>query len=97
MGYVAHNDVCQLAKENLSGIVTSQPCEESFGYMKNKKVIKGKKRYRRIEKCFGAVVGGKVLEGRSRYKTVTPDTPSASKTSRLPQEAPQYNSWGVGH
>ena len=79
--------VLQLVRENYEGLTASQACEDSFNHQKNAKVIKGKKKYRRVEKTMAAVLAKKVLSSIHRFKDVPTDMHLEQQSDRLPKDA----------
>ena len=65
----------------------SQADEECFRYMKNSKVIKGKRRSRRPEKAMAVVLAKEVLSKVMKYKEVEVDGLLPDRSVKLSKEA----------
>ena len=60
-----------------SGMVSSQAAEDSFHRMKNAKLVKGKKRFRRPQKCMASVLATSMLSTVHRFEEI--ETSSAKE------------------
>ena len=69
-GAKPHDDIVDLADHLHDNFNASQADEECFRYMKNSKVIKGKRRFRRPEKAMAVVLAKQVLSKVMKYKEV---------------------------
>lgn len=76
-------EILELAAENFHGVMASQACEDSFNFMKNSKLVKAKRRFRRPEKCFGVAVAKGVADKVHRYKPVNCDVPVQGRSIKL--------------
>lgn len=81
------DDVADLARQNLTGIIASQCAEDCFNHQKNSRLVKGKKKYRRPEKTMGAPLARRVLSSVHHYSEVPCDVPTAGKAVRLKKTA----------
>lgn len=57
-------------RQNFTGILGSQLAEDCFNHMKNHRLLKSKKKYRKPTKCMSAVLASKVLSQVHDYKEV---------------------------
>lgn len=63
--------------------MASQACEDSFNFMKNSRLVKAKRRFRRPQKCFGVAVSRGVADVVHRYRGVPCDVPVDGRSIKL--------------
>ena len=69
--------------------MSSQPCEDTFNFQKNSKVVKGKKKFRRPAKVMSVAIDRQVLSKMHKFKEVEADEAIDALTARLPKNAYQ--------
>lgn len=70
-----------------SGLISSQICEDIFNHQKNSKILRGGRRFRRVERSMGVALSCKVVSQIHHYDAVPSDTAVPARSVRLPQEA----------
>ena len=89
LGYCAHADILNIVSPKNTGMVASQAAEDAANIMKNHRLVKGKKRYRRPQKCMGACLARNVLSKVHRFKEIEVSAASSKKRKLLPKDAYQ--------
>ena len=84
-----NDKLVEIAKERLSGILTSVPVEELNGFMKNNKAARNGPKGRRPERSFAAGLASKVLTKRHRYQDADEQVSVKRRTLKLGKTA-----WG---
>lgn len=69
--------------DKFSGMVATQACEDSFHHMKNSRLQRGKRRFRRPERCMASVLARSVLSRVHAFEDVQASASSESATERL--------------
>lgn len=87
LGFRPHPEVTDLIRRRVSGILSTQICEDAIGAGKNAKTIIGNRRYRRPEASMAARLKNHVPDVIHKYQTPKATLPIGSKTMRVPDEA----------
>lgn len=87
VGFEVDRSVQDHISNKLAGIVSTQAVEDSFHHMKNAKLVRGKRRYRRPEKCMASVLARGVLGRVHKYEEVETTSAREGASERLPREA----------
>lgn len=87
LGFSPHPPVKDLIRRRVSGILSTQICEDAIGAGKNAKTVIGNRRYRRPEASMAAILKNHVPDVIHRYQTPKATMPIGSKAMRVPDEA----------
>lgn len=98
LGFADNTQITGLASAKLSGITSSQPCEDTFNFQKNSSFSKGAKRFRRIEKVMAIPIAKAVMSKVHRFGELAVDemAPCSNTSdlipasSRLPMATPPW-------
>lgn len=87
LGWDAANpEFVQLVRAKSTGLLSSQVCEDTFNFAKNSAVVKGKRRFRRIEKVMGVPIARKVLSSVHNFQELQVDQCAPCATAKLGPE-----------
>lgn len=76
-----------VVRDRMSGMLSTQAVEDSFGEQKNARQVRGSRKFRRPERAFGILLQKKTLSTRHRFTEVQQMPLASGFATRLPKEA----------
>lgn len=81
LGWVGHPDIIELARRRFRCCPSSQAPEDLCNAAKNSRLVKGKKRFRKVEQSYAAMVSRQVVDNTHRYIGIRPDVPAPASAA----------------